>query len=224
MRYVLFGEGALNARSLQWLRERGDAPVAHFTDRLSHPEDTARLAALQVDFGLSIGYRHKLAPELIAACGQGILNLHWGYLPYGRGADPQVWAILDNEPAGVTLHWMDAGIDTGPIVGQWDYPVTFGDTAATLYHKLQQLAFEEFTHLWDWVDRKAEPWPSAYIQTGNCSTHRRADLHALDQRPIDIATVNLLRAKTFPGYPGYRYRHTDGHLYDLTINIKRVPE
>jgi methionyl-tRNA formyltransferase len=39
-------------------------------------------------------------------------------LPYNRGAHPNFWAFYDNTPNGVTIHLIDKGLDTGPIVCQ----------------------------------------------------------------------------------------------------------
>jgi methionyl-tRNA formyltransferase len=47
-----------------------------------------------------------------------IFNLHISYLPYNRGAHPNFWSFYDNTPSGVTIHLIDEGIDTGPIIYQ----------------------------------------------------------------------------------------------------------
>ena len=47
----------------------------------------------------------------------GILNIHPGLLPEYKGAMAYFWAVNNGESqAGVTIHWMDEGIDTGPIL------------------------------------------------------------------------------------------------------------
>ena len=44
--------------------------------------------------------------------------MHISYLPWNRGAHPNFWAFYDNTPSGVSIHLIDSGIDTGPIVYQ----------------------------------------------------------------------------------------------------------
>ena len=70
------------------------------------------------DFVVSFGYRHILRPNVIEGIECPIFNLHISYLPYNRGAHPNFWSFYDNTPTGVTIHLMDGGIDTGPIVYQ----------------------------------------------------------------------------------------------------------
>ena len=224
MRYVLLGEGALNARCLRWLEERGTPPLFVLADRLTHPEDTPRLTEAQADFGLSIGYRHKLVQAHLDSFARGVVNLHTGYLPHGRGAHPNVHAVLSGEPAGVTLHWMDNALDTGPVIAQQPVPVTFADTAFTLWTRLQDAAFTAFCRWWSEFDRE-QWWPDGCAQSSDgFPTHTTAELKRIAETPLDLRTLNVLRALTFPGHSGYPYRHTDGHLYDLTINVQRVAE
>ncbi|MEZ4833421.1 MAG: formyltransferase family protein [Caldilineaceae bacterium] len=53
------------------------------------------------------------------AAPHGFLNLHPSLLPHYRGPDPIFWQLRDGvEPMGVTVHWMDVGVDTGDIAAQ----------------------------------------------------------------------------------------------------------
>lgn len=88
------------------------------------------------------------SPELIAVCGTGVLkpevftlapkgtvNIHTGITPEYRSADPIFWALYMGEPekVGATVHYIDRGIDTGPIIHQESVPVYADDTLATIY-------------------------------------------------------------------------------------------
>lgn len=219
LRYVLFGEGALSERILHWLAARGTPPLKHFRQSLT-AEDTDFLATTQLDFGLSVGYRHKLLPPTLAACGAGVVNLHWAFLPWNRGADPNVWAIVDGTPSGATLHWMDAGIDTGPIIAQIPVTTTFADTGETLYRRLQEASFDLFTREWAAMERRGS-WPEGMPQVGTPTVHRRRDLLTLNDTPLDARTLNILRARTFPGYLG-KEMVVDGRTYELTLTITDI--
>lgn len=72
----------------------------------------------EYDFVISFGYRHILKQKQIEKFGCPIFNLHISYLPYNRGAHPNFWSFYENTPAGVTIHLIDEGVDTGPIVSQ----------------------------------------------------------------------------------------------------------
>jgi len=91
------------------------------------------------------------APDLIALCGfmrllrksfldrvlAPILNVHPSLLPAFPGLEPQRRAIEAGVPAtGVTVHRVDAGMDTGPIVVQAAVPIRPGETAEALAERL----------------------------------------------------------------------------------------
>lgn len=58
----------------------------------------------------------------------GTLNMHPGLLPEYRGLSSVFWAVLEGGEVGATLHFIDEGIDTGPIVARRSVPVLPGDT------------------------------------------------------------------------------------------------
>jgi methionyl-tRNA formyltransferase len=54
----------------------------------------------------------------------GVLNVHLGLLPQIRGMSSPEWSLLKNVPVGITIHYMDAGIDTGPILARYELPTS----------------------------------------------------------------------------------------------------
>ena len=71
------------------------------------------------DLIISAYYRKIFPKELIDIPRLGIVNIHPSLLPFYRGPVPTAWAILNNESEfGITLHKVDAGIDTGDILFQ----------------------------------------------------------------------------------------------------------
>jgi methionyl-tRNA formyltransferase len=83
-----------------------------FQKPLDHTETLRRLKALQLDVGL-----HKagvIYREATINCFRlGILNPHIGVLPRYRGRNVMEWALIEGEPVGVTVFFIDSGIDTG---------------------------------------------------------------------------------------------------------------
>jgi folate-dependent phosphoribosylglycinamide formyltransferase PurN len=51
-----------------------------------------------------------------------VLNAHLGLLPEVRGMSTPEWSLLNRVPVGITIHFMDAGVDTGPILRTYEYP------------------------------------------------------------------------------------------------------
>ncbi|NKD45385.1 hypothetical protein HEQ62_04685 [Haematospirillum jordaniae] len=70
------------------------------------------------DVVISFGYRHILKKSVIESANAPIINLHTSYLPWNRGAHPNFWSFFDCTPSGVSIHLVDEGIDTGPILYQ----------------------------------------------------------------------------------------------------------
>ena len=69
---------------------------------------------------------------LIRAPSIGVLNAHMGVLPAFRGMNVLEWSLFHGRPAGVTLHLIDRGVDTGDILRCREILVEAGDTIASL--------------------------------------------------------------------------------------------
>src|SRR5205823_2979375 len=61
-----------------------------------------------------------------------ILNAHMGLLPAFRGMNVVEWAALEGTHVGCTVHWIDSGVDTGPILATREVDVAGCDTIAAL--------------------------------------------------------------------------------------------
>jgi len=70
----------------------------------------------------------------------GFLNVHFSLLPKYRGAAPIQWALINGETeTGVTLFWLDEGMDTGPILLQKKVPILPEDNADSLRNNLVEI-------------------------------------------------------------------------------------
>lgn len=88
---------------------------------------------------LSVNYRFIIGEKILGLC-DWALNVHGSLLPRYRGRTPHVWAIINGETeTGVTVHVMDHGIDTGPIVTQRKLSIQSDDTGASLLERLKRL-------------------------------------------------------------------------------------
>lgn len=86
---------------------------------------------------------HIYTPEEIASVPCGIVNLHLAPLPQYRGFYAFTHAIANGEDSfGVTLHYVDEGIDTGPIIAT--KPVPIADTPVMLMHRASDAGFRLF--------------------------------------------------------------------------------
>jgi hypothetical protein len=88
---------------------------------------------------VNAGTPRIIKPALLEAA-VGVLNAHPGILPKYRGASCCEWAIYNNDPVGVTAHFMDAGLDSGPILFSRELPVRKGQTYTEVRVALYRLA------------------------------------------------------------------------------------
>ena len=96
------------------------------------------------DLAVSYTYRYILTDELINALNGNVVNIHNAYLPYNRGADPNLWSLVEGTPRGVTLHYISAGLDKGDIIAQRLVTEGDGKTLKSSYDNLDKNAKEMF--------------------------------------------------------------------------------
>lgn len=105
---------------------------------------------LKGDLGICIGYPHKISIETIRQYRNGIINLHFAPLPYYRGSKTLSHAILNDEKKyGLSFHYIDKSLDTGPIIAVKWYKLPRDKTAEEIIKELERLAFvffKEYAH------------------------------------------------------------------------------
>jgi UDP-4-amino-4-deoxy-L-arabinose formyltransferase/UDP-glucuronic acid dehydrogenase (UDP-4-keto-hexauronic acid decarboxylating) len=159
---LLAGEEAAGAQTLRLLHETGQHVVGVLTGRKGAERSVGPLSSLAAQWGdrvwparrvrepafademraegvellLNVHSLYVVKAEVVAAPRIGSFNVHPGPLPEYRGLNAPSWAILHGEREhGVTVHWMDAGIDTGEIAYEARFPIAPDETAFTLSAK-----------------------------------------------------------------------------------------
>jgi methionyl-tRNA formyltransferase len=101
-----------------------------------------------ITVGLMMTFPFILTEEIWKLPPSGFINFHYGLLPQCRGPQPILWHLLNNDKeAGVTLHKVDGGIDTGEIVMQEKTAIGDTDTYGVLQSKLGHLAAKPASNL-----------------------------------------------------------------------------
>jgi formyltetrahydrofolate-dependent phosphoribosylglycinamide formyltransferase len=108
-----------------------------FADRGAWNDALARvLAGYRPDLVVLAGFMRILAPDVVRRF--RIVNTHPALLPSFPGAHPVRDALAAGVArTGVTVHWVDEGVDTGPVIAQLDVPVAAGDDEASLTARIQ---------------------------------------------------------------------------------------
>ncbi|MBN2555535.1 MAG: hypothetical protein JXA97_06300 [Anaerolineales bacterium] len=129
----------LSARTLKSMARKQAVPFLMVTD-LNHPEAERALREVEPDVVVFSG-GGLIRDNILSIPKQGILNCHAGILPPYRGMDVVEWALLETGKTppliGLTCHFMDKGVDTGPILKTHLLDLQIGDTIAEIRNRLQ---------------------------------------------------------------------------------------
>ena len=116
-------------------------PSAKFRTRYE-PEEETELANLLKTAGVELvvlaGFMRVLKEPMLTAFPHRIINLHPSLLPKFPGLEAWSQALAAGEKVtGCTVHYVDAGVDTGEIIAQREVPILPGDTAESLHARIQ---------------------------------------------------------------------------------------
>jgi len=160
MRLALFGQAAFGRDALTALREAGEqlvgvsAPVGATDERpdtlaaaaeeagipvldtraLREPEPLGAFRAWEPELLVFAFVTEIVRPEVLAVPSLGAIQYHPSLLPRHRGRSAMNWAIAAGEATtGLTVFWVDEGIDTGPVLLQREVPIGVDDTVGSIY-------------------------------------------------------------------------------------------
>lgn len=160
----------------EWLKQNGHEVILR-SDVLTK----SWCEAQQFDLTVSYTYRFILPEEMLSALHHNAVNLHNSFLPWNRGSDPNLWSIVENTPRGVTLHYIEAGLDKGAIIAQKLVPLLPDDTLKTSYDRLDLAAREQFCQAFLWYSY----WPQMKKQPLNGGSYHSTKDGALFRQMIE---------------------------------------
>lgn len=135
-----------DAGILQHARGRGIRAEYVFPGRFKtklEPEREQRLVELLHEAGVNLvvlaGYMRMIKPPLLTEFAGRIINIHPSLLPAFPGLEAWTQAVTAGVPeTGCTVHFVDAGMDTGEVIAQRTVPVLAGDTPESLHARIQE--------------------------------------------------------------------------------------
>lgn len=254
MRIIFLGNNWAAWRIAEWLSEQDEEIVAaavHPPGREKYRDEIVRCLGLEdyrvfeasqlhtsevldsvrhlkPEIGISAYFGYILRAEFLDLLAAGCINVHPAFLPYNRGAYPNVWSIVEGTPAGVTIHYIDEGIDTGDIIVQREVPVEPFDTGETLYRRLEREAVSLFREAWP--DIRAGNIARVPQDRGQGTSHRVMDVNQIDEIDPEAEyrakeLIDILRARTFPPHPGAYIRVGNRKVFlRLSLTNKEEPD
>lgn len=162
-----------------WLLEQGENIVST-TDKIS----VDYILENQFNFLISYGYRYILRKDVLDLFPNRAIKMHISYLPYNRGADPNFWSFIEDTPKGVSIHYLDEGIDTGDIIIQKKVFFDSSDveTLGSSYQKLKIEIQNLFFQYWDLIkNQKSSRSPQIGVGTSHRVKDKEHLLHLIEK-------------------------------------------
>ena len=147
--------------------EQNDVSVDHFENNINDG-----FSIKSYDFLISFGYRYIINKQILDYFKERAINFHVSYLPWNKGADPNLWSFLEETPKGVTIHLLDEKIDNGKIICQKELDFNEEETLESSYNVLQKEIVLLFKKNWKKI-RDNNYTPKSQISDG--SYHRLTD-------------------------------------------------
>ncbi len=181
------------------------APTLHKIEKIR--QHTEQIRELRPDLVLVVGFSQIIPRAILDIPPLGAIGFHSAVLPGRRGSAPLIWAMIDGlRESGITMFYLDDGIDTGDVIESERFPIEDDDYAVDLLRKADDATITLLRrHLDGVLDGTA---PRIRQPEGQSSYTRRrtpADGEIDWTRPAD-EVVRLIRALA----PPYPVAHTFG--------------
>lgn len=222
MRIILIGQAAFAEKTLDKLISKGEEVVAVYCppdtpggkpdpvkqkalqlgipvrqhQSLKSPQVREEFVALNADLAILAFVSYIVPPQVFSVPRLGSICFHPSLLPKYRGASAINWSLIKDETVtGLTLFWVDKGIDTGPVLLQKEVKVEPDDTTGSLYfNKIFPLGIEAISEA---VDLIKAGNPPRIVQDESKATYDPpcTDEHAkIDWSKPAQEVYNLIRA------------------------------
>ncbi|WP_059434046.1 formyltransferase family protein [Campylobacter hyointestinalis] len=123
-----------------------------YVDDINSNENIEWIKSLKPDIIFCFGWSSLIKKELLNLC--PIVGYHPARLPQNRGRHPLIWALaLGLDSSASTFFFMDEGADSGDILSQQEFNISYHDTARTLYDKVISIALGQISRFTDQISK-----------------------------------------------------------------------
>jgi methionyl-tRNA formyltransferase len=169
---------------------------------INHPTAIASISKFKADLFVSMSFNQIFKEIFLSSAQLGVVNCHAGKLPFYRGRNVLNWVLINDEKEfGITVHYVDSGIDTGDIIIQKSFPITDDDDYQTL---LNRASIDCAEILYDGIKLiqagKVHRKPQSEIDSlGSYHVKRKSGDEFIDWSQSSRAIFNFVRAICIPG-------------------------
>lgn len=173
-----------------------------YTPNINSDEFLEKLEEYKSDLFVSMSFNQIFKERIRNLPPHSIINCHAGKLPYYRGRNILNWALINDEKEfGITVHYVDAGIDTGDILIQKTYPITDSDDYSTLletaYTECSVLLYEAIKQIQTGIVKRINQ--NSINPHGLYCGMRGIGDEILDWNQTSREVFNFIRSITKPG-------------------------
>ena len=137
IRFICIRYNTNNAVLRAYAKNLGIECFCH--ENVNSEEFQKKISHINCDLYVSMSFDQIFKKRILSLPSLGIINCHAGNLPFYRGRNILNWVLINDEKEfGITVHFVDEGIDTGDIIVQEKFPINDHDT----YKTLLELAYE----------------------------------------------------------------------------------
>lgn len=213
---------AMQENSLCTVARAKKIPCVIFESEAQLQTDLSKLAPF--DLGILAWWPKLISPSIIGLTEEGFINTHPSLLPHNRGKHYNFWALVEQAPFGVTLHFVEKGIDCGDIIAQQRIDYDWTDTGESLYYKAHRAIVELLKSTYPqiregFIERSPQELKDGSLHYAN--EIEPASVIDIEKTYIARDLINLLRARTFQGHPACRFSE-NGETYEIRVTISKV--
>ena len=242
MRLALLADGDVGLKILEYLLDRFPSDIAmvvatknneiselsskHGVATFIYEEQEQEKLALKlseraISLGVMAWWPFILPASIIAKPTNGFVNTHPSLLPHNRGKHFSFWALVEQAPFGVSLHFVTTQIDAGDVIAQQRIPYDWSDTGGSLYAQAKTQMIELFRSTYPSLRSGSISAHQQELSAG--SFHRSDEISQASEIKLDEhysarSLLNLLRAKMFDGKAGCTFTE-DGIKYEVFVTI-----
>lgn len=192
----------------------------------NYNEFISGLKELAPDMILCNSYSMLIGSEILKIVNYNAINVHWALLPLNRGPNPVQWAIIKGEKkTGISVHYMDNGLDCGDIIAQEEEVILDTDTWVSLRERLKKRSGNFLQRcLADIISGKNDRLKQ---DEGKAVSNKRltADYPKIDfMRMSDLEIVDLVRAQVYPLKGAYIEQNGGRIYFDKYLSRTEVAE
>ncbi len=197
-------------------------PVYRHIDANSE-QSVSYLKDHEIDLVLLIWWPAIIKIKAIETVAHGWINMHNSLLPYSRGRHPYYWSVVDQVPFGVTLHYINEGIDSGDILFQKGIDIPVHHRGDQIYarsleaiYTLFAESYKKITEL-NFVAKKQDESMSTFHLANELDVHSEI---ILDKNYKARDLINIIRARSFP-HGDSAFFYSEGDRYNIKVTIEK---